>query len=144
MSNDAKELLGRTPLIARRGPFALGAWSVAQASAVASGMLRSRGVVWWLVVDETEVTALVAESALDELPPCRQCEKGWSVITLDLAMDWDVTGVIAAISDALARAGIPLGAVAAYSRDHLLVPAMRLDQALDVLSELCADVTVLD
>jgi hypothetical protein len=144
LSEDARALLGRTPLIARRGPFALGAWPVARASAVASGMLRSRGVIWWLIVDETEVTALVAESALSELPPSRQCERGWAVITLDLAMDWDVTGVIAAVSDALARAGIPLGAVAAYSRDHLLVPAMRLEQALDVLSEICADVRVLD
>ena len=45
MSEDARELLSRTPLIARRGPFVLGAWPVAQASAVASGMLRARGEI---------------------------------------------------------------------------------------------------
>lgn len=144
MSTDVNELLARTPLIARQGPYALGAWSVAQASAVASGMLRSRTLVWWLIVDEAEVTALVKQSALGELPPARRCERGWSVITLDLAMDWDVTGVIAAVSDVLARAGIPLGAITAYSRDHLLVPAARLDDALAALDPLCADVRVLD
>ena len=144
MSLDARELLSRTPLIARRGPYTLGSWPIAQASAVAAGMLRSAPGIWWLVVDEHEVTALVADSALSELPPARRSEPGWSVITLDLSMDWDVTGVIAAVSDSLARAGIPLGAVAAYSRDHLLVPGNRLELALATLSKLCADVRVLD
>jgi hypothetical protein len=144
LSESARELLRRTPLVARRGPYGLCAWPVPQASAVASGALRARAGLWWLIVDDREVTALLAESALGELPPPRQCEKGWSVITLDLAMGWEVTGVIAAVSDALARAGIPLGAVAAYSRDHLLVPSMRLEQALEVLSGLCAGVRVLD
>lgn len=144
MSEDVRELLRRTPLIVRRGPYALGAWTLAQASAVASGMLRARAGTWWLVVDELEVTALLAESALDELPAPRQCERGWALITLDLAMDWNVTGVIAAVSDALSSAGIPLGAVAAYSRDHLLVPGARLDEALAALSNLCGEVRVLD
>jgi hypothetical protein len=144
LNERAREILRRTPLVARRGPYALGAWTVSQASAVASGALRARATTWWLVVDELEVTALLVQSALSELPPARRCERGWSLITLDLAMDWELTGVLAAVSERLAAADIPLGAAAAYSRDHLLVPGARLEDALATLSDLCGPVTILD
>lgn len=141
---DARALLARTPLIVRKGPFALASWPPAQASAVSAAALRSNSdVVLWMR-DEREVTALLRESALSSAPPPRNSQRGWVLLTLDLPMEWDVTGVLAAVSGALAGAGIPIGAVTAYARDHVLVPADRLDAALAALAGLCGEVRLLD
>ncbi len=137
-------LLARTPLVVRRGPFALGAWSRAQASAVSSGLLRGRSEVTLHFVDDLEVTALLRESALMELPPPRSVQRGWSLITLDAVFDFELTGVLAALSAPLAAAGIPIGAMTAFSRDHLLVPCLRLDDALAALAGLCGPVRTVD
>lgn len=141
--SDARALLAATPLVARRGPFALAAWAPAQVSAVCQGLLRCRTAHGLVILDEREASALLPEAALLEMPPPRQVQRGWALITLDQPMAWDVTGVLAAVSGALAAAGIPLGAAAAFSRDHLYVPAGRLDEALAALRPLCAEVRVL-
>ena len=45
-------------------------------------------------------------------------------------------GLTAAVSTALARAGISCNVIAGYHHDHLLVPADRADEALHVLAGL--------
>lgn len=140
---DAAALLATTPLVARRGPFALAAWAPAQVSAVCQGLLRCRTAHGLVVLDEREASALLPEHALLDMPPARHVQRGWSLITLDQPMEWNVTGILAAVSTALAQAGIPLGAAAAFSRDHLFVPSERLDDALSALRPLCAEVRVL-
>jgi len=139
----ALELLARTPLHVRRGPFVLAAWGPAQISAVCQGLLRCRTAHGLVVLDEHEASALLPETALLEMPPPRHVQRGFALITLDQAMEWNVTGVLAAVAAALAEAGVPLGAAAAFSRDHLFVPADRLDDALAALRPLCAEVRVL-
>lgn len=141
--SDARTLLATTPLVVRRGPFALAAWAPAQVSAVCQGLLRCRTAHGLVILDEREASALLPEAALLEMPPPRQVQRGWALITLDQPMEWDVTGVLAAVAAALAAAGVPLGAAAAFSRDHLYVPAERLDAALAALRPLCAEVRVL-
>ena len=138
------ELLAATPLTVRRGPYALGAWNRAQASAVSSGLLRARTDIALHVTDDLEVTALLREAALSELPPPRSIQKGWSVITLDAVMGWDLTGILAAVTAPLAAAGIPVAAVTAFSRDHVLVQSERLDEALAALAGLCGQVRTVD
>lgn len=143
-ANAAAELLARTGLVVHRGPFALGAWIPAQASAVFAGLLRGNERLAAVVLDEHEATALIREKSLLEMPPPRQLERGWAVITLDQAMDWDVVGVLAAVTGALAAAHVPLGAATAFSRDHILVHRDRLEDALAALQPLCGKVTVRD
>ncbi len=140
---DARTLLASTPLVARRGPFVLAAWAPAQISAVCQGLLRCRTAHGLVILDEREATALLPEHALLEMPPARHVQRGWSLITLDQTMPLDVTGVLAAVAGALAQAGIPLGAAAAFSRDHLYVRCDRLDDALAALRPLCAEVRIL-
>ena len=48
-------------------------------------------------------------------------------------MDWDVVGFLAAVTGVLAQAGIPLGAVCGYYRDHLFIAAEYADRAEAVL-----------
>ena len=45
------------------------------------------------------------------------------IFTFTVAMDWQVVGFLAAITQLLAQAGIPLGAVCGYYRDHLFIAA---------------------
>jgi hypothetical protein len=144
MNADAMRLLAATPLVVSAGPYVLGAWAPAQASAVGTALLRRPGDLLAWMRDDVEVTALCRDATLSDLPSPRSVQRGWAVLTLDQTMAWDVTGVLAAVSGALAAAGIPVGALSAYSRDHLLVPADRLDDALAALTPLCSEVRRLD
>ncbi len=144
MSPSAADLLSKTELVVHPGPFALGSWSKAQVSAVYAGILRGNEALAFVVLDDREATAMLREKTLMELPPPRHVEKGWAVITLDQVMEWDVVGVLAAVTGALAEAGLSLGAATAFSRDHLLVRTERLDDALAALRSLCGGVTVRD
>jgi hypothetical protein len=123
----ARELLARTPLVTDAGPYALAAW--------APGTPPPEAAVF-ACRDDRETTALVAESALAHLPPPAHVERGFALLTLDLPMDWGVIGVLAEVTAAMAAAGVPVGAVSAYSRDHLLVPAPRLAEAIEALAPL--------
>jgi hypothetical protein len=136
---DAARLLSETDLLVRRGPYAIAAWSTAQAEAVIGSIRASDGFAM-LILDELEVSAVIREETLAALPAPREVAGGWSVVTLDQAMSWDVVGVLSEITSALAGAGISVGAGTAFSRDHVLVPTARLSDALGVLAPLCAEV----
>jgi len=54
-------------------------------------------------------------------------------ITLEVQSSLDAVGLTAAVSQALASAGIPANVIAAYHHDHVFVPAPRADEALAAL-----------
>lgn len=95
-----------------------------------------------LLRDKDEVTLLLEEEdwlvmrhALREA----RVETGWRLVTLDIKLDWNVTGFLAHVTGILAAAGIPLGALTAFSRDHLLIKQDDLGRALKVLGEHVAE-----
>ena len=55
----------------------------------------------------------------------------WITLRVDSALD--AVGLTGEVSSALAAAGISCNVIAGYHHDHLLVPADRAEQALDVL-----------
>ena len=57
-------------------------------------------------------------------------------ITLNVHSDLQVVGFLAAISRALADAGIPSNVVSAVYHDHLFVPIELAEQAMSVLEDL--------
>lgn len=57
-------------------------------------------------------------------------------ITLQVHSALDGVGLTAAVSDALARAGIPANMVAGYHHDHVYVPTDQADEALTILRQL--------
>ena len=59
-------------------------------------------------------------------------------ITLRVHSALDAVGLTAAVSTALAGAGISCNVIAGYHHDHLLVPADRAADALEALSGLAA------
>ena len=59
-------------------------------------------------------------------------------ITLEVYSDLEGVGLTAAVSTALADAGIACNMVAALSHDHAFVPAARSDEAILILRDLAA------
>ncbi|MYE26058.1 MAG: ACT domain-containing protein [Chloroflexi bacterium] len=93
-----------------------------------------------LIVDKDEVTLLMPDEARADfrarLRQAQASERAYRLITLDLALDPELVGLIARLAAALAAVDIPILAFAAYSRDHLLVPAEDFDKAMRALSNL--------
>jgi uncharacterized protein len=60
------------------------------------------------------------------------------MITLEIASSLDAVGFLAAITTALARAGIAVNPVSAFHHDHLFVPEVRADAAMAILQAMAA------
>lgn len=89
----------------------------------------------WAQVAEDEGLTLIAP--LDQLDG-----RGWPVqgpfarITLTIHSSLDAVGLTAAVSTALARAGISANVVAGWHHDHIFLPTARAAEALDILRRL--------
>jgi len=82
---------------------------------------------------EAEGTTLIVDVDEDSLGNDRML---WARITLRVQSSLTAVGMMAAVSAALAKRGIPCNPVSAFLHDHLFVPWERRDDALDALSHL--------
>ncbi len=88
--------------------------------------------------EDEGVTAIVPSELADEL----EIEgPDFARITLMVHSDLEGVGLTAAVSGALAYAGIACNMVAAFHHDYAFVPAERGEKALGVLQELSPSVT---
>jgi len=94
-----------------------------------------------ILMDKWEVTLLL--DAIDfevlrpELPNAK-IQQGYRLLTFDLVLDLNVVGFMAEVSRVLAAADIPIMALSAFSRDHLLIRQVDLAKALKVLTDYTA------
>ena len=89
-----------------------------------------------ILSDRWEVTLLLDEVDYDTIRHSVRDAKTQGNIRLlsfDIELDWNAVGFFAEISRILAEAGIPIGAISAFSRDHILVKQENLAKALKVL-----------
>lgn len=92
--------------------------------------------------DEHEVTLLLDEidwRTMRHAVRDARIESGFRLLTFDIELDWKVVGFLARVTQLLAEAGISVGALSAFSRDHLLVKQDDLGTALRVLGEHVAE-----
>ena len=92
-----------------------------------------------IVREEEGTTLLVAEDALEaviERHPDARIERDLVWIRFSMAMDWELVGFLAHVTTALAEAGVPVGCVCAFDRDHLFVAETHLGRAARVLDGL--------
>jgi len=135
----ARELWARTRLHVWPGRYVLASLSRNEASAAAAALEGTGEAFLALLVERDEVSLTLPESAWAAHPlrPRARAESGpWRVVTLDLELALDVTGYLAPAAAALAAAGVPIVPQCAHSKDHLLVPEERLDEALATLRHL--------
>jgi hypothetical protein len=100
------------------------------------------GSNFMLLRDPFEVTLLVEESdwrAMRHAARDARAEEGFRLVTLDVELGWDVVGFLAHVTQILAAANVPVGALSAFSRDHLLIKQDDLGTALRVLGEHVAE-----
>jgi hypothetical protein len=86
-----------------------------------------------------ETTLLLPERALAaalERHPGARVERGLAWVRFEAALGWEVVGFLSRVCGALAAAGVPLGAVCGFSRDHLFVPRRHLERARAALRDL--------
>jgi hypothetical protein len=60
---------------------------------------------------------------------------GYRLLTFDIELDLEVVGFMAEVSRILAEAGVPIMALSAFTRDHLLIKQEDLAKALKALGE---------
>ena len=82
---------------------------------------------------EAEGTTLIVDVDGDDAQGDRLL---WARITLRVQSSLTAVGMMAAVSAALAKRGIPCNPVSAFLHDHIFVPWDRRDDALDALSYL--------
>ena len=88
--------------------------------------------------DGREVTLLLEEDdwqRIRHIVRDAKMDRGFRLVTLDIELPWNVIGYLARVTEILAAAGIPVGALSSFSRDHLLIKQDDLGKALRVLSE---------
>lgn len=89
---------------------------------------------WFREAEGVSVILPAAEAIASGLPV--EFEAAWITLTVHSALG--AVGLTAAVSGALAEAGISCNVVAAYHHDHLFVPADRGAEAVRVLEALAA------
>ena len=144
--HDARELLRRTRVEVAPATYVLvGLRHDTWARLLENPELSPRpDSVFMLLRDAREVTLLLEEEdwlAMRHAARDARVEAGFRLVTLDLELDWNVVGYLALVTRILADAGLCVGALSSFSRDHLLIKQHDLAKALRVLgghvAELC-------
>jgi hypothetical protein len=141
-SERTRDLWARTRLEVWPGWYRLVSFPTAQAAAAAALLAASAGRFCALVLERDEMSLTVAEEVwrASPLKDAARAEIGpLRAITFSLSLDLDVVGYLAPAAARLAAAGISVVPQCAASRDHLLVPAHRLEDAVRVLEQLILD-----
>jgi hypothetical protein len=77
-----------------------------------------------------ELTIICNQAAV---PPGIQHEPDWRAIGVLGRLDFSLTGVLAALAQPLAEAGVSIFALSTFDTDYILVKESALQQALEVL-----------
>lgn len=67
------------------------------------------------------------------VPEDLRCQRGWRMFKLQGPFDFALTGILKAVLDPLAVAGVGIFALSTYDTDYVLVQAHQLDEALSSL-----------
>ena len=115
----------------------------ASAITAAAGVLAEIGEPFAaLIADKAEVTLIIPADALTSfkrrLPEYRPSAAQYRLITFEAVLEQSMIGFTARISAVLADAGVPIFPYAAYTTDHILVPADKFDTTMAALNRLRA------
>jgi len=91
-----------------------------------------------LTVSAGEIS-LVCEAA--QVPPDSVVEPGWRGLRVVGTLDFSLIGILANLTEALAKAGVSVFAVSTYDTDYLFVKAGSLYQAIRALEDSGHEVT---
>lgn len=87
-----------------------------------------------LIREDEGMTAVVTTELAAERGHPVAFEAAW--LTLDVHSALEAVGLTAAFSRVLGERGIPCNVIAGHFHDHLLVPLVRVDEAIEAIEEL--------
>jgi hypothetical protein len=88
-----------------------------------------------VIRDDRETTCIIDESKLGS-QKFLGYEGDWRMITFDMVLPLSLVGFFAAVSGALAEAGVNIFTLSAYTTDHVFVKNQKLDIAIAALEKL--------
>ena len=88
-----------------------------------------------VIKDDRETTCIIDESKLGS-QKFLGFEGDWRMITFDMVLPLSLVGFFAAVSGALADAGVNLFTISAYTTDHVFVKNPKLEIAVKSLEKL--------
>jgi hypothetical protein len=143
-ASDVTELLSRTRVeVLPATYFMIGLRHEDWQRVLENPELSPRGdAPYMLLRDSVEVTLLLDETDWQTMRYAvrdARVEGGFRLLTLDIELDWSIVGYLARVTTILAEAGISVGALSAFSRDHLLIKQDDLGRALRALGEHVAE-----
>jgi uncharacterized protein len=91
--------------------------------------LPTNGGDFYCITRTSEELSVVCTE--DLAPGEATVERAWSGLVVDGPLDFSLTGILSAIAEPLARAGIPIFAVSTYDTDYVF---MKTDRYTDAIS----------
>lgn len=134
---EGQSFFARTRPIARPERFAMVA--VRPSEREMAFRIVGSSVGFCAVLDvSTEITMLLPQERWTQVAPVfldPAVQMDFRVITLDADVQLDAVGYISTLTGALARAGLSVAVMSAFSCDHLIVRHADLAQCLDILQK---------
>ncbi len=90
------------------------------------------GLFYSITRTADELSVICAEA---NVPGTVTCNRGWRCLKVDGPMDFNTIGVVAALSQPLAAAGVSVFVVSSYDTDYLLVKRENFERAQAILRE---------
>jgi hypothetical protein len=92
---------------------------------------------WALTGGFSSITRTAEELSVvcpqNRVPPGIQKQDGWKALQVEGPLDFSLTGVLASLTDPLAKEGISVFAISTYDTDYLLVKEKQLEGAIQAL-----------
>lgn len=142
MNQAIADLWSRTSLLVWPEELVLASLPVSALPALANTLSSHLSGFSAVVVERDEVSVTVADAAWSQIATVVDVHSvagPFRAITFDLALDLDVCGYLLPAAERLAAAGISIVPQCAYQKDHVLVAATQLAEAVQVLEGLVAD-----
>ena len=89
------------------------------------------GDFWSLIRTHDELSVVCEELAI---PSDLSCEGGWRILKCEGPLDLALTGIMAAIAEPLADAGVSIFPLATYDTDYVLVKHAQIETATQALT----------
>ena len=87
---------------------------------------------WFSITRTADELSIVAPAS--HVTGLSTCETGWAMMKLIGPFAFDLTGIVAGISDVIAKAEIGIFVLSTYDTDYVLVKSKHCEQAIDALT----------
>ena len=84
----------------------------------------AQGAFWSIIRTSDELSVVCVENAV---PAATKREGGWRILKCEGPLDFALTGIMAAIAEPLADAGVSIFPLATYDTDYVLVKEAQLE-----------------